>query len=124
MKRSVSLLFVAILALAVAAGAEKESPESRELLQRLAQGDRQVVPRIVKQGARMIPELAKLLQKSQREEKALVAHVIAEIASRAGPKAREATPALCATLAIRDKAAAGAAARAGWVTSARTPSPN
>src|SRR3954462_6288981 len=99
MKRNASLFMVAILFLPMPARAQKESPDSRELLQRLAQGDRQVVPAIIKRGEAMIPELAKLLQKSQREEKALIAHVVAEIASRAGAKAKEAIPALCETLA-------------------------
>src|SRR4051812_1478124 len=80
MKRSVSLFCVVILSLPAPARAQQKTPDSRELLQRLAQGDRQVIPGIVKQGETLIPELAKLLQKSQREEKALIAHVLAEIA--------------------------------------------
>src|SRR5262245_41681117 len=112
MKRSVSLIFIAILVMPAPARAQKELPDSRELLQRLAQGDRQAVPELVKRGEAVIPELAKLLQKSQRDEKVLIAHVLAEIASKVGPRAREAVPALCEALSSKDKAAASAAARA------------
>jgi HEAT repeat protein len=87
-------------------------PDNRQLLQRLAQGDRQVVPALVKQGDAVIPELAKLLRSSQREEKALIISVIAEIAEQVGGKAKEAAPALAEALVTRDRAAASAAVRA------------
>ena len=112
MNRFALVLCGLLLGLPVTAQAPKQGPDNRELLQRLAQGDRKAVPALVKQGEAVVPELAKLLKTAQREEKGLIVHVVAEIARQVGPRAKEAVPALCEALSLSDKAAASAAARA------------
>lgn len=112
MKRITIQLLGVLLGLPIFGHAQTTSPDNRELLQRLVQGDRKVIPAIVKQGDALVPDLTKLLKEGPRSERALVASVLADIASRDGSQGKTAIPALCELLNAKDRSAANEAARA------------
>ena len=102
---------------------QKEPGDHKELLARLANGDRNAaLPIVIKHGAAIFPELTRLLMTHPRDDnQSLIIFALTEIMRDLGPKAKEAIPVLATLLRSQDRTVSQRCrARLGYIGSAAT----